>query len=59
MGKQVGFFMTYEDEKNFLTAIEAVAPVKLIYNTFTDESAIEVRSVQPVGIAVYDATFHW
>ena len=55
MGKQVGFFMTCEDEKNFLAAIEAMAPVKLIYNTFADEANMEIPTLQPVGSAPGDA----
>jgi len=46
--------MTYEDEKNFLAAIQGLAPVKLIYNTFTDEANMEVTTLQPVGSARCD-----
>lgn len=55
MGKQVTFYMTHEDEKNFLVAIREIAPVKLIYNTFADESKIELQSLQPVGTTTHDA----
>ncbi len=36
MGKQVQFYMTHEDEKNFLASISDLAPVRLIYRTFAD-----------------------
>lgn len=49
MGKQVRFFMTYEDEKEFLEAVRLSSPVQLVRNTFADESKNEIQSLQPVG----------
>jgi hypothetical protein len=49
MGKQVQFYMTYEDEKNFLASISDLAPVRLIYQTFTESSPMELESFPPVG----------
>lgn len=47
--------MTYEDEKDFLEAIRQLGPVKVIYNTFSDESKMEIQSLQPVGTTTNDA----
>lgn len=49
MGKQVRFYMTHEDEKNFLASISDLAPVRLIYKTFTESSPMELESFAPVG----------
>ena len=54
MGKQIRFFMTHGDEKEFLASVRELGPLSVIFNTFTDESAMEVQSLQPVGISVYD-----
>jgi len=35
MGKQVQFFMTHEDEKNFLASFSQLAPVRLVCQTFS------------------------
>lgn len=55
MGKQITFFMTHEDEKNFLEAIRRLGPVKVIYNTFADESRMEIPFLQPIGTTANDA----
>jgi hypothetical protein len=55
MGKQITFFMTSEDEKDFLEAVRRFGPVKVIHNTFADESQMEVQSLQPVGSTPNDA----
>ena len=49
MGKQVQFYMTHEDEKNFLASISDLAPVRLIYKTFTEPLHMELESFAPVG----------
>lgn len=49
MGKQVQFYMTHEDEKNFLASISDLAPVRLVHKTFTDPSHMELKSFEPVG----------
>src|SRR5579862_8956854 len=49
MGKQVQFYMTHEDEKNFLASISDLAPVRLVYHTFTESSHMELESFVPVG----------
>jgi hypothetical protein len=49
MGKQVQFYMTHEDEKNFLASISDLAPVRLIYKTFTEPEHMELKSFEPVG----------
>src|SRR5882757_2253458 len=49
MGKQVQFYMTHEDEKNFLASISDLAPVRLIYKTFTEPLHLELESFEPVG----------
>lgn len=49
MGKQVQFYMTHEDEKNFLASISDLAPVRLIYKTFTVPLHMELQSFAPVG----------
>lgn len=49
MGKQVRFYMTHEDEKNFLASISDIAPVRLIYKTFTEPLHMELQSFAPVG----------
>ncbi len=54
MGKQIRFFMTYGDEKDFLDSVRELGPLSVIFNTFTDESAMEVQSLQPVGISVFN-----
>jgi hypothetical protein len=41
--------MTHEDEKNFLASISDLAPVRLVYQTFTDPSQMELKSFDPVG----------
>ena len=55
MGKQVTFFMTHEDEKKFLDAIQQLGPVRLIYNAFAEASKMEVQSLHPVGTTSNDA----
>lgn len=52
MGKQVRFFMAREDEKQFLDAIQQFGRVKLIYNTFSSESQMEVRSLEAAAGAI-------
>jgi hypothetical protein len=49
MGKQVRFYMTHEDEKNFVASISDLAPVRLIYKTFTEPLHMELGSFTPVG----------
>jgi hypothetical protein len=49
MGKQVQFYMTHDDEKSFLASISDLAPVRLIYMTFTEPSHMELQSFAPVG----------
>jgi len=49
MGKQVQFYMTYEDEKNFLASISDLAPVRLLYKTFKDPSCMELEFPEPLG----------
>lgn len=49
MGKQVQFYMTHEDEKNFLASISDLAPVRLVYKTFTEPLHLELESFEPVG----------
>jgi hypothetical protein len=49
MGKQVQFYMTHEDEKNFLASISDLAPVRLIYKAFTEPLHLELESFEPVG----------
>src|SRR5262249_18513793 len=49
MGKQVRFYMTYEDEKNFLASISDLAPVRLVFKSFAHPSPMEVGSFEPVG----------
>lgn len=55
MGKQVEFFMTYEDEGDFLRAVRQLGPLKLIFNTFSDRSRMEVHILRPVGTFGNDA----
>jgi hypothetical protein len=55
MGKQVTFFMTHEDEKVFLAAIEELAPVRLVRQTFSAQAQRELKSFQPVGRLSGDA----
>jgi hypothetical protein len=49
MGKQVQFYMTHEDEKNFLASISDLAPVRLIYKAFTEPLHLALESFEPVG----------
>src|SRR4051812_4560096 len=49
MGKQVRFYMTHEDEKSFLASISDLAPVRLVYKTFTEPLHLELESFEPVG----------
>lgn len=49
MGKQVAFYMTHEDEKNFLASISDIAPVRLVHKTFTEPSQLDLESFEPVG----------
>src|SRR3954464_13452572 len=49
MGKQVQFYMAHQDEKNFLASISDLAPVRLIYKTFTEPLHMELQSFAPVG----------
>lgn len=55
MGKQVRFYMTHEDEMNFLASIGTLAPVKLVWRYFEDKSKMEMESVGPVGSLKGDA----
>lgn len=48
MGKQVQFYMTHGDEENFLASISDLAPVQLVYQTFTEPSHMELESFEPV-----------
>jgi hypothetical protein len=56
MGKQIGFYMTHEDEKNFLGAISKLAPVKLLSSRFSDKSNMEILCLQPVS-AVFEKVY--
>jgi hypothetical protein len=49
MGKQVQFYMTHEDEQNFLASINDLAPVRLVYKVFQDPSHMELESFEAVG----------
>jgi hypothetical protein len=49
MGKQVQFYMTHEDEKSFLASINRLAPVRLVYQLFSDPSHMELTSFAPVA----------
>ena len=49
MGKQVRFYMTHEDEKYFLASISDLAPVRLVYQMFSDPSHMDLASFAPVG----------
>lgn len=40
--------MTHEDERRFLVSADNLSPLKIIHNTFADESKMEVLSLQPV-----------
>jgi hypothetical protein len=55
MSKQITFFMTHEDERNFLDAVHQIGPVKLIYNTFADATKMDVQSLKAVGATSNDA----
>jgi len=55
MGKQITFFMTQEDEKDFLEAIRQLGPVKIVHNTFADESKMKIQFLPPVGTSANDA----
>jgi len=57
MGKQVRFYMTHEDEKNFLASISDLAPVRLVYKTFTEPLHLELESFEPVGTREGNARF--
>ena len=46
--------MTHKDEKSFLDAGRQLGMVKVIYNTFADESKMEVQMLQPVGTTAND-----
>jgi|SRR5882724_543010 len=48
MGKQVQFYMTHEDEKNFLASISDLAPVRLVHLSFVDPLPMELESFGPV-----------
>lgn len=48
MGKQVRFYMTHEDEKNFLASISDLAPVRLVYQMFADPAHMELASFAPI-----------
>ncbi len=54
MGKQIEFYMTYNDELTFLDALGAES-VSLIYNTFKDPGKMRLDSLDPVGRHPYDA----
>ena len=41
--------MTHEDEKNFLASISDLAPMRLVYQTFTGPSHMDLESFDPVG----------
>ena len=49
MGKQVQFYMTHEDEKNFLASISDLAPVRLVRRTFTEPEHMVLQTFEPVG----------
>jgi hypothetical protein len=55
VGKQVRFFMTFEDEQNFVAAMNQIAPTQLVWQTFKDKAKMEVRPLEPVGTALGDA----
>jgi hypothetical protein len=55
MGKQVRFYMTYEDEKNFLASISDLAPMRLVFKSFAHPSPMELGSFEPVGSHKDDA----
>ena len=55
MGKQVRFFMTYEDEKNFLASISRPGHVKLLQRYFADPLEREIESLRPIGNLKGDA----
>jgi hypothetical protein len=55
MGKQISFFMTQADEKDFLDAIRRFGPIKVLRNNFADESKMEVQSPPPVVASPDDA----
>lgn len=55
MGKQVQFYMTYQDEKSFLASISDLAPVRLVFKSFVHPSTMELGSFAPVGSHEDDA----
>lgn len=54
MGKQVSFYMTHEDERDFLESVSQRSPIKVIYSTFPDPSCMVIESLAPVGRVVGD-----
>jgi hypothetical protein len=46
--------MTYEDEKNFLAEIAKIAPVKVLYHRFANDSQMDVKTLQPIGTVLGD-----
>lgn len=55
MGKQVQFYMTHEDEKNFLASISDLAPVRLVRQSSTEPLHLELESFEPIGSHEDDA----
>jgi hypothetical protein len=56
MGKQVRFFMTHDDELEFLVAIRKIAPLKVILRYFESKAEMEVKLLRPVGSFKGDAS---
>lgn len=54
MGKQVTFFMTHEDEKEFLEAVRQFGSIRLMRNFVSIESEKEILSL-PVDVTTSDA----
>lgn len=46
MGKQISFFMTRDDERDFLTEIGWIAPVRVLLRSFADHSQMDLPSVE-------------
>lgn len=55
MGTQVSFFMSFEDEQDFLAAVRAQGPFMLVRSSFEGWEATDIRDLQPIEASPLDA----
>lgn len=55
MGKQIRFFMTYQDEKELVNNLRQSQDLILIYNNYGKENEKILNDLYPVGHNIYDS----